>query len=209
MQHISIAASGRSDRHQCQWVRSLLSSGLAPQLLIFFRVPREMAWQDAERFFIASAKSFGFDLTNASDGGGNDQIQTPEQTLSAKDRAVKAWADPEVRQRRVAALRQAHASPEGLQKKREVANRPTTKAKKSEALRAFYACDEAKAASSVHWKEVWSRPGMAEKKAAATKAAWADPIAAAKRSAAISEAKRIGWARRKAAASAPIEETLP
>ncbi len=131
MEHIHVAAYGHSNRHQSQWVRSLISCGTEPLLKVVFRVPEDMTWQVAEKFFIASAKEFGFDLTNANDGGGNNQIQTLDQVLSAKERAKKTWDDPVIRARRIDALRRAHSSPSGLQSKREVANRPEVKAKKA------------------------------------------------------------------------------
>lgn len=202
MAHIREAASRRQTHHNSQWIRSLLSRGLAPKMAVLFAVPVGMRWQVAEKFFIASSKAFGFDLTNTHEGGGCDQVQTVDQAKTRSERARGTWLDPEIREKRVTALQHAHGSSRGREAKREAANRPGTKAKKADALRAHYASVQAKAESSERWKAVWSRPGMAEKKAAATKAAWADPEAAERRRAAISEGKRIGWARKKAALAA-------
>lgn len=223
MGHIRSAVNGELKYHHGNWIRSLLSVGVAPEIKVLFKVPCDMRWQDAERFFIASARHLGFQLTNSTEGGEGLRLISEEdrervrKSLQAawtvpgereRFRAAlkKAWVDPAVRARRIAAIAAEAATPESIARHIEIANRPDVKAAKAEALRLHYASDEAKEAISKRWKAVWSRPGMAEKKVAATKAAWADPEVAARRSAAISEGKRLGWARKKAAQAAAMKE---
>lgn len=202
MAHISAAATGRLKHHQSQWTRSLLSAGMAPEMAVLFTVPVGIRWQDAEKFFIASAKAFGFDLTNANEGGGCENVSDQDQIAARSRAAANSWLDPVIRERRLQALRLANSNPALLQKKREIAAKPDFKAAKSASMRELASTPESRIRASKHFKEVWSRPEMMEKKIAATKAAWSDPEAAARRGAAISKAKLLWWARKKAAQAA-------
>lgn len=54
--------------HKNHWIKSLLSRGESPELLILREVPLA-EWEEWEMRYIRAARGLGFQLTNGSDGG--------------------------------------------------------------------------------------------------------------------------------------------
>lgn len=64
--HLTKASKERN--YKANWIKSLLSQGLSPQLEIIAKVP-ENAWQFWERSYLHCYRSLGFDLVNGTEGG--------------------------------------------------------------------------------------------------------------------------------------------
>lgn len=197
--HLRDARSGKLRYHHGHWLRKLLSAGDSLHANVLFHVPEGMRWQDAERFFIASALHFGFALTNSTRGGEGLSLTDPDAIERVSNSMRRAWADPVVKASRIRRILEANATADARDRRIAAANHPDHKAKRAEATRAALASPEARAKLSEHWKSVWASPEMKAKKSAISKAVWSDPEAAARRRAAMSEGKRLGWARKKAA----------
>lgn len=197
--HVRDAKSGKLKYHHGHWIRKVIAAGELPKAIVLCAVPPDARWQDWEKFFIASAMHLGFSLTNGTRGGEGLSLTDPEAIERLKESMRRAWADPEKKAWRVARIVEALSTEESFQARCKAQGSPEARKRKSEASKAFYATTEGKAQMSATWKQVWSTPEMKAKKSAATKAGWADPEAAALRRARMSEGKRLGWARKKAA----------
>lgn len=194
--HITHARTGYYKHHTSSWIRKLLRMGLQPELVILYEVRPSERWQDVERKFIADASLLGWKLTNSTAGGeGLDYIDPvaerkyraklsasmtelwnrPERRIEARERSLKAWADPEVTHRRVAALRATYATPamkEKLSKtSADVGARPEVKAKRSASLKASWADGKRNAKRMASLSSIETRGKMS----ASAKARWADP----------------------------------
>lgn len=76
--------------HKKNWILSLRAAGLRPRLEILRTVPAD-GWKTWERAFIQEYRKFGFDLTNALDGGDNPpDITGRKQTLEHKEKRAAA-----------------------------------------------------------------------------------------------------------------------
>lgn len=189
-----INSSSRNRHHTARWIRKLLADGLEPELVIFHCVAEGERWQDIERSFIASANERGWKLTNSTAGGeGNDYLDpadkararakqsatlkvmynTPERREEARLRSLKAWADPEIKSRRIASIKATYATDEMKQKmsgiSQEIGSRPEVKAKKSASLKA-YAADPVRFKSRL---DAISSPATRSKMSASAKARFA------------------------------------
>ena len=58
----------RPGNHRLCWIKSLLTDGVSPKLVIIEGVA-ENNWQERERFWISKFRSDGHNLTNSTDGG--------------------------------------------------------------------------------------------------------------------------------------------
>lgn len=67
--HISKAKSFQTKNHCSNWIRSLLYLDAEPGIVSALEIEDGGDWQTAESEMIAWARSFGFDLTNATAGG--------------------------------------------------------------------------------------------------------------------------------------------
>lgn len=118
------------------WIRGLLQEGIKPEMVVFFEVPILKSHELYERFFIAAAKTFGFNLTNMAEGGLGGQ----------SSEVVKAsWAKREVWENRSAAMRKAFA-------------RPEVKAKISASLKLAFSTPEERVRRSEHSSSQWQNP---------------------------------------------------
>jgi hypothetical protein len=73
----------RGSTRKCRWVQSLSSAGVCPVFEELEEV-EENEWKEAERFWIASLRFYGFRLVNASDGGdGNNQSPEARAKIAA------------------------------------------------------------------------------------------------------------------------------
>src|SRR5690606_32343851 len=65
--------------HKCNWIKSLLSRGFAPNMVIL-AIVEEKEWEKAEQYFISIYKSLGSRLTNMTEGGdGNKGYKLSEE----------------------------------------------------------------------------------------------------------------------------------
>lgn len=195
--HVSSAICGFNNHHTARWIRKLNVLGLAPELVILHSVGDSENWRDVERSFIASAKDRGWKLTNTTAGGeGLDYLDPaddaryranlsaamtelwnrPERKEEARQRSLKAWADPRISKNRVMAVRAAHTDPVLKERMREVGReigaRPEVSAAKSASMKATFSdparkaihdaalsTDEVRAKMSTSAKTRFKRPG--------------------------------------------------
>ena len=181
--HIRESESGAAKHHKGHWIRKLLGQGMTPELRVLFDVPSDMRWQIAERFFIASARYFRFDLTNTTIGGEGIEVDDPEwirKRAEARKRFYRENPD------RYSELRVAIAAS---------FNKPEVKAKKSSAmlaawkdevkgerLRAGGQSDQRKAKTAEAARKNWSDPNYVAKQSAAMAVVHATPEFKAKMS---------------------------
>lgn len=77
----------RSFCHRSHWLQSLKARGLVPEMVILEEIKGECPWEEAERFWIARARSLGLPLTNNTNGG--DGVEgLPEET---RNRIASTW----------------------------------------------------------------------------------------------------------------------
>lgn len=120
-----------------------------------------------------------FRLRNSTDGGEGMKGISADAIERRKRSAAITNATPETQRRRAEAAARCYEL--RIRKTREALGTPENRLRAAE-----------------HSRTLWAKPEMKARKAATMKAAWADPIKAAARCAAISEGKRLGWARKKA-----------
>lgn len=161
--HVLGAVRGAYDHHTARWLRRLHAIGLVPELRIIEEVQPGVAWQDVERRHIADALSNGIRLTNSTAGGeGLDYLRQediakyreklsvvmtalwnrPERRAEAKKRSEAAWADPQIRARRLVSQKAA-------------LNRPDVKAKVDLARNRSAADPEVRRKKSANGKSFW------------------------------------------------------
>lgn len=68
--HIAEAKRGEYSNRKNNWIRSILNEGRQPEMMILEEVQDVDKLDNAEIFHIAQLRDCGFDLTNASTGGG-------------------------------------------------------------------------------------------------------------------------------------------
>ena len=206
--HISAAEAGMH-HYQANWIRTVLAAGKKPKLKILFRVPADTRWQDAERFFIASARHFGFKITNTQPGGEGFCWDNKDSVKRLIASMRTAWTRPETRAKHEAvwtdefrkafcAIQQEiHARPEVRKKRSETLKRVkgTPEARKNASVKSIASkTPELRAAVSKQVLSNWSDPAHRVKRSANIKAAvassWADPV---KRAARIAKLKAT-WA---------------
>ena len=73
--------------HRTNWIRSLKSRGLDPELIVLESVQGEWPWQEAERFWIQYAKGHGCNLVNGTSGG--DGVS--DLPAESRERIRTAW----------------------------------------------------------------------------------------------------------------------
>lgn len=73
--------------HRTNWLRSLKSKGLKPNLVILQELPDDAIWQDAEKAWIAYGRSQGWPLVNNTSGG-DGVCGLPEET---RRRISQVW----------------------------------------------------------------------------------------------------------------------
>jgi hypothetical protein len=168
--HVGAAARGDYSHHTARWLRKILTLDLMPSLVILEEVAADARWQEAERHWIAYGKAAGWPLTNSTAGGeGLDYIDPaaeavykknlsramkelwnrPERREEARQRSLKAWADPKLSAERIAKGAATHAQPAVKAKwssaMAEVNARPEVKAAKSAAMKSAWQTDEYRA----------------------------------------------------------------
>ena len=77
--HICDARNKRYKHHNCNWIQSLLNEGVEPiieeidSIICYTNDKKEWDW--LEKYWISQIKSWGFNLTNLTDGGEGNQNQ--------------------------------------------------------------------------------------------------------------------------------------
>lgn len=81
-QHIIDAKNNKSKSYKSNWIRSLLSNNLQPEIHIIDEL-EDNNWKWLEEYWIAQMRTWGFKLTNMTDGGdgNNNQIATLESRI--------------------------------------------------------------------------------------------------------------------------------
>lgn len=74
-----------TDNPKNRWLRSLLSKGLRP-LLIVLQTVTNGKWAEAERAWIVQGRMIGWPITNTSDGGEGVLENTPETVKAQRQR---------------------------------------------------------------------------------------------------------------------------
>ena len=69
----------KSKCHRANWLQSLKSKGLKPDIVILEEINGKWPWQESERYWIARAKKLGWPLTNNTSGG-DGVPDLPEET---------------------------------------------------------------------------------------------------------------------------------
>ena len=90
IRHISESKSGRYNNHRVNWIKSLIGKGLEPKMDIIDEVDGEWEW--VEEYWISQFKSWGFHLTNGTDGGDNPpkyEVKVDQYTLEGV--FIKTW----------------------------------------------------------------------------------------------------------------------
>lgn len=108
--HVFDARRGKLKYHHGRWLRRLLKHDLRPVPIVLYRVPADARWQDAERFFIATASYLGFELTNSTPGGEGVDLSN----AVAREHWEAARSTPEYKARHSASLKATYSRPEVL-----------------------------------------------------------------------------------------------
>jgi len=83
-----LSRSARRQSHLGCWLRSILSRGELPSIVILREVPVE-TWQAEEALYIKAARVLGLNLVNATDGGEGCSGRSPSAETRSKMRAAK------------------------------------------------------------------------------------------------------------------------
>lgn len=88
--HISESKSGRYNNHRVNWGKSLIDKYLKPKMDIIDEVVGDWEW--LEVYWISQFKTWGFDLTNSTDGGEappKKEVKVDQYTLDGA--FIKTW----------------------------------------------------------------------------------------------------------------------
>ena len=98
--------------HRNRWIKSLLSIGLKPEVVVLEETS-SAEWQEDEMFWIAYLKGLGADLTNATAGGDGLHEPSPEtrEKIGAAGRGKRKTFTPEHRAKIAAANRERAKNP--------------------------------------------------------------------------------------------------
>lgn len=101
--HIKRAQNNLSYVYKENWIRSLLKEGLKPIMNIIDEVSFE-EWEFWEKYYISLYKSFGFNLTNTTEGGegGNSKNQskdTIKKRIETRKNNNKPWISEEQKEK--------------------------------------------------------------------------------------------------------------
>lgn len=121
----------KTETHLGRWLRSLVSKGKIPALIVLAEVPRD-SWQEEEIRYIRSARILGLNLTNGTDGGEGGLNPTPETVRHMHESHLGHVHTPEHNKKisdSLTAYYELHDSPNKGRKASE-----ETKAKKSVAM---------------------------------------------------------------------------
>lgn len=187
--HVSASRNHRFNHHAARWIRSLLAASIAPTFSVLFRVPTDMPWQVAERFFIASGTHFGFPLTNGTLGG--EGVDIPPEEMARVQQLRNSGYTDSVKERMSANIRKAWSDPatraSTIEKMIEAANKPGRKAQLA-LIAKLPRSAEARAKQAMAIKASWQDPEKRAKRIALMKERWSDPERRRKQSEAMKKA---------------------
>lgn len=88
--HIREARRRNNTGHKNNWVKSLLKNGLEPKIDLLDEIEYEENWEWLEQYWISQMKSWGFNLTNMTDGGdGNKNQIFSEKSHKKRSETIK------------------------------------------------------------------------------------------------------------------------
>lgn len=160
--HISRARSHQTNHHCANWIRQLLGKGMTPEIAVVTVVQPDQDWQRVEADAIASALSAGCRLTNMTGGGDGFHQPHPDLLKKRGESRRRFLSDP---------INLA----EHTRLMREAQSRPEVRAKRSESMKAAWNNPKTKA----KLLGGMNRQDSVERRAAATRARMADPVALA------------------------------
>lgn len=204
--HIRKAKGGHTKSHCANWIRSLLSQGLAPIISVIAEIEDGGDWQLAEQEAIAAYRSNGFDLTNATSGGDgfhdlspdaqakrlaawHRTMADPKRRAAFLEASAKARQTPESRLKRSRALMAIYANPIRKAERTRWMRTPEGKAKKAAVMTKRYADPELVAKHSAKMKEIWNTPDRRAEAAARSTKAWSNPEITKRRRESIAKAQ--------------------
>ena len=174
-QHLHDARTRKSHNHRACWIRRLTKDGAAPEMGLLFVVPQDMPWQVAERFFIAAALHFDFDLVNDTLGGeGGEYSDELRKQHSVTMKA--AYAKTGAKERQSEAAKKSHAKPE-FRARMSVAqikrlSKPGVRERQTDAMRKWFS-DPANIQAH---KDQLAKPEVKAQRSASQKSSWTDPL---------------------------------
>ncbi len=171
-----IADCYTSKYYTARWLKTLVSWGLRPSVVILHIVGDDENWQEVERRFIAQGRAEGLPLTNTSAGGEGVLVLDPEieKKRIAKTRAT--WKQKDIREKHSKIIKEIHSRPEikeaNKKRMKELWKTKEYSKKVSEAVKAAYASPEARKAQSERSKKAHQNPETKVKRSDGIKAAW-------------------------------------
>lgn len=113
--------------HKGHWVKSLVTVGLRPQIVILEEVPEDASLNEAEEFFIAYFRFLGCRLTNATKGGdGARGVKRSEASRAKQSAATLGRKKSPAHRAAIAAALKGHAVPDVVRRKIADAHRGNT-----------------------------------------------------------------------------------
>jgi hypothetical protein len=196
--HIGEAVRSRYNHHTARWLRKISALDLVPEIVFLEEVAADARWQEAERRWIAYGRAEGWPLTNSTAGGeGLDYIDPeaeaayrknlsratkelwnrPERREEARQRALNAWADPDVTRRRIATRIATYEQHPELKLKwaaamAEVNARPEVQAAKSAAMKRYWQTEEYRSVITAARND----PNFLAEQAHRLATRWQDPV---------------------------------
>ena len=87
--HICDAKSSRYYNHNINWIKSLINDNILPEILLIDEIPETNSWEWLEQYWISQFKTWGFKLTNLTEGGdGNKNQKFTEESQNKKRETV-------------------------------------------------------------------------------------------------------------------------
>lgn len=93
-QHIVNAKSTKESYYSVNWIKKLIRQDLLPTIEVL-DICNESNWQEYEIFWISQLKSWGFNLTNTSEGGGINStiLYQPIIQYSLDEEFIRSWTN--------------------------------------------------------------------------------------------------------------------
>lgn len=194
--HIWKAKTSHLHNHCSNWIRSLLSRGLEPEMIVVSTVPVDEDWQSAEQAAIIEYRARGCDLTNGTAGGDGFHDMRPDVLAKRTASWRRALQDPikradfvrrtdacryspESRAKKSKSLRAAWGDAERKQNFLVGMRAPDAVARRSEATRRRMTDPLGAAEHQSRMKKLFEAPERREQIRQASAKRWSDPVATA------------------------------
>jgi hypothetical protein len=92
--HIKESKDFNNKTHKANWIRILLKQGLKPEIILIDEVPKEQInfWEiHYIKLYKKYEGSFGYDLTNTTEGGDGGSIKGHKKSESTKKKMSEYW----------------------------------------------------------------------------------------------------------------------